>query len=167
MPSFEMRNIRLADASTRASSSATIAWVTRSAPLPPYASGNDRAVSSIALNASNDGHEYSSRSSASAARGASLSSANWRTTARNSRCSSLRVIGWLMGSVCTWKAVRGKITHCDAGRLHVVGQPSVLHQPGQRPGHGRRGLDAIAALSHQPPEARYIDILAAHRHPVG
>ena len=39
MASFEMRNMRLAEASTRASSSATIAWVTRSAPAPPYSSG--------------------------------------------------------------------------------------------------------------------------------
>ena len=39
MPSFEMRNMRLADASTRASSSTTIAWVTRSAPAPPYSAG--------------------------------------------------------------------------------------------------------------------------------
>ena len=93
MPSFEMRKMRLAEASTRASSSATMAWVTRSAPAPPYSSGYESEVSSIDRSASNAGHEYSPVRSVSAASGASLSSANWRTTARNSCCSGVRVIG--------------------------------------------------------------------------
>ncbi len=37
--SLEMSSIRLVDAHTRASSSAAIAWVTRSAPAPPYSTG--------------------------------------------------------------------------------------------------------------------------------
>ena len=57
--SLEMRNMRLAEASTRASSSTTMAWVTSSAPAPPNSSGNESPVSSMALRASNAGQEYS------------------------------------------------------------------------------------------------------------
>ena len=45
--SFEISSIKLVDAHTRASSSAAIACVTRSAPAPPYSTGRPSAGSSI------------------------------------------------------------------------------------------------------------------------
>src|SRR3954451_23636220 len=57
------------------------------------------AGSSIDTHAWKFSHEYSAVRSISAAWGAILSSQNWRITARNSRCSSLRFIG-CMRSVC-------------------------------------------------------------------
>jgi len=39
IPNLEIRNWRLVETHTRASSSATIAWSTSDAPLPPYSSG--------------------------------------------------------------------------------------------------------------------------------
>src|SRR5438128_9402244 len=47
---------------------------------------------SIARQSSKFSHEYSARSSTAAARGPILSSANWRMTSRNWRCSSVRVM---------------------------------------------------------------------------
>ncbi len=83
----------------RANSSVAIAWSTSDAPEPPYSSGYDSAVNSIARSASKAGHEYSPRRSASAANGAILSVANCRTTARNWRCSSDSVMVCVMTSV--------------------------------------------------------------------
>ena len=40
MPSLEISMVSEVEAQTRASSSAMIAWVTMSAPAPPYATGN-------------------------------------------------------------------------------------------------------------------------------
>src|SRR4051794_19413608 len=88
-----MSMIKLVDTHARDSSSTMIAWVTWSAPVPPYSTGNPSAGSSIERHASKLSHEYSPVSSTSAARGAILSSQNWRITARNSRCSSVRVMG--------------------------------------------------------------------------
>src|SRR3954447_9581190 len=52
-----------------------------------------RAGISIDFSASKLSHGYSAVRSTSAARGAILSSQNWRMTARNSRCSSESVMG--------------------------------------------------------------------------
>ena len=46
--SREMRMVRAVEAQTRASSSTMIAWVTWSAPEPPYSTGMPRAGSSMA-----------------------------------------------------------------------------------------------------------------------
>ena len=94
--SFEISSMRLVDAHTRASSSAAIAWVTRSAPAPPCSTGRPSAGSSIVTRAWNASQSYRARWSVSAARGAILSSLNWRMTSRNWRCSSVSVIGCMV-----------------------------------------------------------------------
>ena len=66
------------EAHTRASSSAAMAWVTVSAPAPPYASGMPSAGSSISLQASKDFQGNSAFRSTSAAWGATFSSAKVR-----------------------------------------------------------------------------------------
>ena len=90
IPSFEIRMVSAVEAHTRASSSAAMAWVTVSAPAPPYASGMPRAGSSISLQASNDFHGNSAFRSASAALGATFSSAKVRMVSRKSRWTSVR-----------------------------------------------------------------------------
>jgi hypothetical protein len=54
IPSLEMSMVRAVEAQTRASSSAMMAWVTMSAPAPPYSTGMPRAGSSSSTQASND-----------------------------------------------------------------------------------------------------------------
>ena len=52
IPSFEISIVTDVDAQPRASSSAMIAWVTMSAPAPPYSSGTQSAGRSISTQAS-------------------------------------------------------------------------------------------------------------------
>ena len=73
------------EAQTRASSSAMIAWVTMSAPAPPYSTGMPRAGSSSSTQASKDFRGKVASRSASAALGAIRSSANLRRVSRNCR----------------------------------------------------------------------------------
>ena len=78
------------EAQTRASSSVTMAWVTMSAPAPPYASGMPNDGNSSSRQAAKDSHGNSAVRSTSAAWGAIRSSAKWRRVSRNWRCSSVR-----------------------------------------------------------------------------
>jgi hypothetical protein len=54
IPSFEISSVSEVEAQTRASSSMQIAWVTASAPAPPYTEGTPRAGSSLATQAAKD-----------------------------------------------------------------------------------------------------------------
>ena len=80
------------------------------------------------LSALNASQSYSAFSSVAAARGAILSSANRRTTARNSRCSSVRLIGWLIDAqqLPPSSGIRGG----DLCRRHP--QRRLRHHVGQR-----------------------------------
>ncbi len=75
--------VTLVDAQTRASSSTMMAWVTWSAPAPPYLTGSPRVGSSISTDALKPSHGNAASLSTSAAWGAMRSSHIWRTTARN------------------------------------------------------------------------------------
>src|SRR4051795_7068406 len=93
-----------------------------------------RAGSSIDLMDSKLSHGYSALRSTSAARGAILSSQNWRMTARNSRCSSESVMG------CTPSVSRTEVLQQQpvevAGRL--LGDPvadAVQHLEAVGPAH--------------------------------
>ena len=98
-----MSNMRLVDAQPRASSSTAIAWVTRSAPTPPYSSGMPRAGSSISQIALNASQPYASLSSVSAARGGCV--VDELTQARPELCcSSVRVMGCVgIPRFCTYR----------------------------------------------------------------
>src|SRR3954453_12235258 len=113
IPSLEISIMRLVEAQARDSSSTMIAWVTWSAPWPPYPSGMPREGNSMATQALKLSHGYSAVSSTSAARGAILSSQNCRMTLRNSRCSSVRVIG------CTVPVSRPPAVGDDVGAMPV------------------------------------------------
>ena len=78
------------EAHTRASSSTMMAWVTMSAPAPPYSSGIPRAGSSISTQASKDFQGNSAFRSTSAACGATFSSQKVRRVSRKSRWTSVR-----------------------------------------------------------------------------
>ncbi len=83
MPSLEMSMVTLVDAHTRASSSTMIAWVTWSAPAPPYGTGIPSAGSSISTDALKPSHGKAASRSTSAAWGAMRSSHIWRIALRN------------------------------------------------------------------------------------
>ena len=82
--------VRDVDAQTRASSSAMIAWVTMSAPAPPYSTGTPSAGSSSSTQASNEARGKAPSRSTWAAWGAIRASAKCRRVSRNSRWVSLR-----------------------------------------------------------------------------
>src|SRR5947207_2228279 len=131
MPSFEISIIRLVDAQARDSSSTMIAWVTWSAPVPPYSTGMPRAGSSMDRQASKLSHGYSPVSSTSAARGAILSSQNWRSTARNSCCSSVSVIGCTPSSLPPRHAQRvPRMLQLLAGSYKLDPRTTLLPGPG-------------------------------------
>jgi hypothetical protein len=90
MPSLEINMVSEVEAQTRANSSAMIAWVTMSAPAPPYSTGMPREGSSSSTQASKDLRGNTASRSAAAALGATLSSANLRRVSRNSRWVSVR-----------------------------------------------------------------------------
>src|SRR5437867_6664566 len=76
--------------SIRASSSTAMQNVRKSAPCPPYSSGNGRPNSPMSPICFTMSSGSSSSRAISSARGAMTSSANSRTVRRNSRCSSVR-----------------------------------------------------------------------------
>ena len=63
MPSLEISNVTAVEAHARATSSIATAWVTRSAPWPPYSVGAHNAGSSMSTQARKLSQGYSSRSS--------------------------------------------------------------------------------------------------------
>ena len=92
---------------TRASSSAMMAWVTMSAPAPPYSTGMPSAGSSSSTQASKDFCGKVASRSASTALGATRSSANLLRVSRNSRWLSVRAkveVGWSIPPNYSWVA---------------------------------------------------------------
>ena len=83
--------VTLVDAHARASSSTMMAWVTLSAPAPPYATGMPKAGSSISTDALKPSHGKAASRSTAAACGAMRSCAIWWTAARKALCVSVSV----------------------------------------------------------------------------
>src|SRR6266511_3789910 len=83
-------NVMAIEESTRASSSTAMQNVRKSAPCPPYSSGNGRPNSPMVPICFTMSSGSSSTRSISSARGAMTSSANSRTARRNSCCSAVR-----------------------------------------------------------------------------